>query len=344
MPGISTAHRLAAFFALGLLTSADCLATPEETPKPLSGETVRIVVSNAPGGGFDAYARMIAPHLARAIGATVIVENLPGAGGLLALNKVFAAPPDGHTLMLANGTGAALAQMLGEPAVRYDLAQFSHLGTISTAPWMWLVSPSLPVQSPAEALRRSEPMVWAATGPVDGPSDGAAFTCEAMKLGCRIVMGYRGSSDAALAVGRGEVDAIYLADNSALAYVKAGHARAIAAMGPERSRLFPEVPTIHEAARIESGGAWLLGFRTALENLGRIVIAPPGMPPERLDYLRTALRQALSEPALVAEGERTRRHIGYVDGETTKGRVETVLEHLTAEQRALVRHVVSKAQ
>ena len=344
MTRIAIACRLAAVIVSGLLASEHSLAASEETPKPLSGETVRVIVSNAPGGGFDAYARMIAPHLARAVGGTVIVENLPGAGGMLALNKLYAAPPDGRTLMVANGTGAALAQILGEPAVRYDLAQAGHLGTISTAPWMWLVSPSLPVHSPADALRRSVPMLWSATGPVDGPSDGAAFACEALKLACRIVIGYRGSSDAVLAVGRGEVDAIYLADNSALSYVNAGHARAIAAMGQERSRLFPQVPTIHEAARIASGGEWLLGFRKTLESLRRIVIAPPGMSGERLDYLRASLRQALAEPALVAEGERTRRHIGYVDGKTTQTNVVSVLERLTAEQRSLVRHVVSKAQ
>ena len=75
------------------------------------------------GGGFDAYARMIGPPLGKALDATVVVENQPGAGGIIALNRVAASPPDGLTMMIVDGTPAALGQLLGQENVRYDLAK-----------------------------------------------------------------------------------------------------------------------------------------------------------------------------------------------------------------------------
>src|SRR5215469_2480218 len=94
------------------------------------GKTVKIIVGYGPGGGYDVYARMIAPSLGRALGATVVVENQPGAGGLNALDKIYAAPPDGLQLMLVNGTAAAMAQLLGESSVRYDLGKVGDLGIV----------------------------------------------------------------------------------------------------------------------------------------------------------------------------------------------------------------------
>src|ERR1700692_3001493 len=86
-----------------------------------SGKTVRMVVGYGPGGGYDAYARMIAPHLSKVLGANVVVENQPGAGGLVALNRIYTAAPDGLTMMIVNGTGAALSQLSEQAGVRFDL-------------------------------------------------------------------------------------------------------------------------------------------------------------------------------------------------------------------------------
>src|SRR5258706_13448773 len=82
------------------------------------GKTVKMIVGYGPGGGYDVYARMLAPHLSKVLGATVVVENQPGAGGLNALDKLYAAPPDGLQLMLANGTPAAMPQLPAEPTAR----------------------------------------------------------------------------------------------------------------------------------------------------------------------------------------------------------------------------------
>jgi tripartite-type tricarboxylate transporter receptor subunit TctC len=76
------------------------------------GKTVRLVVGYGPGGGYDLYARLIAPAIGRALSATVVVVNQPGAGGLTALDRVYRAEPDGLTIMIVNGTPSALAQLV----------------------------------------------------------------------------------------------------------------------------------------------------------------------------------------------------------------------------------------
>src|SRR3954469_839578 len=109
---------LALAFTLGLATLASSAVAQDSEQAFFAGKTVRFVVGFGPGGGYDAYARMLAPYLSKNLGATVIVENRPGAGGLVALNGVYMAPPDGLTIMIVNGTGAAFSQLTDEKGAR----------------------------------------------------------------------------------------------------------------------------------------------------------------------------------------------------------------------------------
>ena len=102
-----------------------------------AGKTVRFVVGFGPGGGYDTYARMLAPYLSKTLGATVIVENRPGAGGLVALNGVYISPPDGLTMMIVNGTGAAFSQLTDQQGARYDLGKLGYVATLSAPPSLW---------------------------------------------------------------------------------------------------------------------------------------------------------------------------------------------------------------
>ena len=318
--------------------------TAEAEQAYFTGKTVRMIVGYGPGGGYDAYARMIAPYLGKFLGATILVENQPGAGGLIALNRIYAAPPDGLLMMLVNGTGAAMSQLTEQSGARFDLSRLNFLGTVTVSPRMWMVGPDLPIRTPQDAMTFDRKINWAASGPTDGSSDGASFTCEALKLQCRIVLGYGSSNLAALSVARGEMDSFYLYDTSADSYVKAGSGKVIAAMGRERSRFFPEIATIFEQVQLNADQQWLFDFRTALDNLGRILVAAPDTPPARLAYLRAALKASLTDPGLVAEAERTHRYINYLDAETTRRTAVTIVTGITPEQKKMVRDIVAKAR
>jgi tripartite-type tricarboxylate transporter receptor subunit TctC len=309
-----------------------------------AAKTIRLVVGYGPGGGYDAYARMIAPHLSKSLGASVVVENQPGAGGLVALNRLGTMPADGLTMMLVNGTGAALSQLTEQPGVRFDLAKFGYLGTVAASPWMWLVGPASTIRTPQDAIKLAKKINWAAGGPADGLSDGAAFTCEALALDCHVVLGYAGSNQAALAVTQGEMDAIYVSDTSAGNYAASGQQRAVAAMGRARSRFFPDTPTIFEALTLTADQQWLFEFRAKLEDLGRILLVPAGRSPPRLAYLQAAVKATLTAPDLVAEGEKSQRYINYLDAGTTFRNAQDVVSNITPEQRKRVQDILAKAR
>ncbi len=341
MTGVKQVLRAALVAGVALATGGAALAQ-DAGAAFYKGKTVRFTVGLGVGGGFDAYARMIAPYLSKELDTTVIVENLPGAGGLLALNQIATGPADGLRVLIVNGTPAALGQLLDQDNIRYDLTKVDHLGIISAYPWMWLMGPKTDVKTVADAMKPGVKIRWGGTGPSDGPADGAALTCHALKLDCQIVLGYKSSGDIALAMERGEMDGLYLSDSSAANYVKNGQAQAIAAMGHQRSALLPDVPTIFEQIKMTPDQEWWFSFRENLNDLGRILITTPGVPAERIAFLRAAVKKALTNPELMAEGEKTQRFVAYQPPEKALEMTRKVLSGVTPEQKKTIRDVVFK--
>ncbi len=325
--------------SLAALTAASVSARADEA-EFYKGKTVKMIVGFGPGGGYDAYARMLAPHLTKRLGATVVVENQPGAGSLVALNRLYAAPPDGIQMMLINGTAAALSQIVGVSAVRYDLGKMTHIATVSVSPWLWLAPKNNGLQSIGEARKVTKDILWGAGGPIDGMSDGAQVTCEALSLKCKVVLGYKGSNEVALAVARNEMDSVYVSDTSANNYVKAGDVRPLANMSRKRSRFFPDLPTVFETEKLSPEAEWLLDFHSSVQDLGRIIVLPPNMPAARLAYLSEAVKQMLTDREVVEEGEKSQRYIDYADSSVTTKNVDKVVNQLTPSQRERVRKIV----
>ena len=306
-----------------------------------AGKTVRMIVGSGVGGGYDVFSRLIAPHLAKTLGTTVIVENVPGAGGLVALNRLYVAPPDGLQISLSQGTMAAFAQLMGDQAARFDLAKFTYLATVGAPPGLWLVGPDSPIKEVQQAIDAKKKWRWASAGGTSGLGIGAAFTCEALKLDCHVVQGYKASSDAGLAVTRGEMDALYVPESSANNFVKARQNWALATISRTKSRFFQDRPTVFEAARIDPDRVWVLDFFANVEGLGRLLMAPPGIPPARLAYLQAAVKETLHSPQLIAEGERMERIIEYLDPATTHRNVAAIVSGVTPEQKARVLKILS---
>ena len=125
---------------LGLLPGCGGAAGTSDLDS-FKGKVVTIVTPHGAGGGFDIYARMIAPYLQKYLPeSTVVVDNITGAGGLLGRNKVFTAKPDGLTLGFSTGTGMLFAEWAGQEGVQYKMDQFTLLGRIFTEPHVMVVS------------------------------------------------------------------------------------------------------------------------------------------------------------------------------------------------------------
>ena len=304
------------------------------------GKVVRIVVGYGPGGGYDSYSRLMAPKLEKELGATVVVENRPGGGGLLALNQVYKAAGDGLTLMLVNGSAAGLGQITQRPGVRFDLSKLKYIARVAASPWVWMVGKNYPYKT-VEAIKASGKTVrWSASGKTDGISDGASATCEALGLKCKITIGYKGSKGSALAVIQGEADALFVSDTSANKYAQGGEMVPVAIMGRKKSVFFPNVKTIFDTVKLSDQQAWWIDFKANIERLGRIVVASPKTPNARVKELRTAFKNMLTDKKFVAFMNKKKRYISFLDGPSAAKLAMTVTSGLSKEKIKKVNNVL----
>jgi tripartite-type tricarboxylate transporter receptor subunit TctC len=328
--------------AASLLGAGQRSASAADSGKAFfQGRTVRLIVGYSPGGGYDVDAHLIAPYLTKYLGTTVIVDNEPGAGGLRALDELYVAPPDGLTIMIDKGNSATMAQLTKQAGVRYDLSKFSYLGGTGVSPDVWVVSPTLKVKTVSDVIGLGRTIRWAATGPMDGLSDGASIICEALKLPCKVIMGYSGTNDSALALRRGEMDALITNEASANSYVESKNVRALTTIARKRSRYFPDLPTIYEATKLTGDAKWWIDFRANTSILGRILIAPPGVPPQRLQALQDAVHKALTDPQLIADGAKTQHYIEYQDPASIKQTAVKLLNQASGSDRSKIDELVT---
>jgi tripartite-type tricarboxylate transporter receptor subunit TctC len=307
----------------------------------LKGETVRFLVGFSPGGGYDAYARMLAPYFEKATGATVVVENRPGGMGLTALNQLVRGKPDGLAMMMLNGEGAVIGQLVKQAGVAFDMTKVSLYGRVTDEQHLFLVRPGLP-DSLKEIVASGAKLKFSGTGRPDNLADYAAVVCEALQMNCQIITGYKGSKEAGLAVMNGEVDALTISEGSGAEYAQGGRAKIIAGIGHQRSQLAPNVPTLYEMFQLPPERKWWLDFRLTIKAFGRVVVGPPGLPPDRLAYLQRVWRDILNSPEVKAEGARTQRPINYQEPAQLERTVRELLEALPADKLKDVNEVLLK--
>jgi putative tricarboxylic transport membrane protein len=297
--------------ALAASLAAPRLARAETAADFYRGKTVRILVGSPPGGGYDIYARLVTPALAAKLGATVLVENKDGNGGLAALATLLTRPADGLTIMNGSAEAAIISQMLGRPGAIWDVTKLNWLAKMASAPKLWFVGKDARYQSIGAALQ-ADPLTWSATGPADDISDVQATISYVLGLKSKIVTGYRGSGDMSLAVIRNEVDSGLLSADSALQHI--GEIKPLAVFGAKRWPHLPDVPTLSEAAALPADKTWIVTLREQIGEAQRAMVAAPAVPADRVDYLRGVFAEVLTDPAVLEEGAKTNREIDYMSG------------------------------
>jgi tripartite-type tricarboxylate transporter receptor subunit TctC len=275
------------------------------------GKTVRILVGSPPGGGYDVYARLVAPALGQKLGATVLVENKDGNGGLAALATLLVRPADGLTIMNGSAEAAIISQMLARPGATWDVNKLNWLAKMATAPKLWFAGKQSRISSVADAMK-AERLTWSATGPADDISDVQATISYVLGLKSKIVTGYRGAGDMSLAVIRNEVDSGLLSADSALPRI--AEIKPLALFGARRWKHLPDVPTLSEAATLPADKTWIVALREQIGEAQRALVAAPEVPADRVDCLRAAFAAVLTDPAVLEEGAKTNREIEYMSG------------------------------
>jgi tripartite-type tricarboxylate transporter receptor subunit TctC len=279
--------------ALPALLAAAALAAPR-IARSQGGRPIRLVVPYAPGGTSDIVARLVAPPMQAALGQSVIVENRPGAGSLLATEMVIRAPADGTTLMLADTpltTVATMQAAAGRPAPYDPVRDLTAITQLGTAPAVLFGSAALPVRNLSELLA----MARARPDTVSVASSGVGSTTHLMAelligmAGAKIAhVPYRGGGPALQDVAAGNVQATFLAWASGAALVQAGQVRPLGVAAPRRLPDLPDVPTLRE-----QGMDLVASFWWGL-------VGPAGLPPPMVAQLLQAATEAVNAPEVGA--------------------------------------------
>ncbi len=250
--------------------------------------TITLVIPYPPGGGNDVMGRSVAEKMSKTLGQSIVVENRAGAGGSIATRQVARAAPDGYTLVLG-GTGTLAVNPTLYENVGYDPRKdFAPVGLIGTGQLILVLNPNVPAKTIPEliALAKQEPgkLSYASSG-VGSGIHLAAVLFEQMAGIALTHVPYRGTAPALTDLIGGHVQIFFSSLPPAVAIAKEGKVRPLAVTGPSRSAVFPDLPTVSEAA--------LPGYEAVL-HYG--IVAPAGTPKPIIDKLSAALREAVNSP------------------------------------------------
>lgn len=272
-------HRRSLLAASLALPSAALAAGPGGYPN----RPVRLIAPFPPGGGVDLTARLLAEPLTQELGQSVVVENRGGAGGVIGVEAMSRAAPDGYTLSL-DGAGTITAG----PHLRrlpYEAMQLTHITRLVRMPFIVAVRTDLPANTLAEFidLAKRQELRYASGGL--GTSQHLTGELFNQMAGIRMVhVPYRGTGPALNDLVAKVVD-VYFGDPATLSVVNGGNARAIAVTSPQRWALLPDTPAVAEAVP---------GYES--ENWYGLA-APPGLPPELRDFIHAAVTKVMRAPA-----------------------------------------------
>ena len=287
------------------------------------GETLTFVVSYGPGGGYDAIARMTAPYLEKELGATVIVENQDGAGGLLAANRVYTAEPDGLTFGFFSGQGLIGSVLGGSAGASFDPEKFTYIGRVAKDPRVLTVGATSGFTT-IEDVRSGKPVRFASSGPGGSENIDATVLFPILGINGEMIAGYKGSADTELAVTTGDTDATSGTLGTRLAPIESGDHLPVLVIGRERAKELPDTPALLEL-QLDPDKRALAEAHTQLQEVGRAVLAPPDVPEDCATQLENAFAAAASNPELLKQFEEADQQIDFLAGAELKQVVQSVL-------------------
>lgn len=293
---------------------------------------VRLLIGSGAGGGYDAYARLAAPYLSKYLPGNppVVVENVPGGGGLKLANYMAQiAPRDGSTIAITNRNliAAPLLKMVEPGNVQYDAAKLVWLANLNTDVSFLIVRAATGVTS-IDDLRKRE-LIVGSTTPTDNNGIFPYIANNLLGTHFKVVTGYPSSSELALAMDRGEIDGVvgfswsslqvqrpdWLRDHTILLLLQLGLVPLAEA---------PDVPLLLDFAKTDKDRKALKLLAT-LNTLGRPFFGPPQLSAEVQAAWRNAFAQVAKDDAFVAAAEREKLDVTFTDGATLQQTIQQVI-------------------
>lgn len=308
-------------------------STPALAEDFYRGKTIRFVVGVAAGGGYDTYARAVARHISRHIpgNPATVVENMTGAGGLVAANYIYKqARPDGLTMAMFNNS-LVVQKGLGDPRIRIDFRKLGWIGAPSVGAPVCMVMGFTALKTLDEVLKYKKPLKVGATRAGSTGYDLPLILNKTMGTNFDVVSGYTGTATTRVALQRRELEAFCSQWESMRVTARA----MLDAAGGDKLIPFiisekwedPEVkdlPLFKEVIKDPKQYAIYRAWGSQME-FQRPFSVPPGTPKERIAILRQGLAGTLKDPALLAEAEKSKLIITPVSGEKTEGLVDEIL-------------------
>ncbi|MCB1396880.1 MAG: tripartite tricarboxylate transporter substrate binding protein [Rhodobacter sp.] len=272
-------------------------------------QTITLVAPYAPGGVVDMVARLLQPGLEEALGQTVVVENRPGAGGMVGSTSVFRAAPDGYTILLTTNAVMSLNPLIFEEASYDPLADSTPVSIVTTQDL------GIAVRSDFEAQTLDELVTLSGQG--DGFTFGAAGAPQQIvgavltkDTGANLIyIPYNSVGDTLNDLLGGHIDVTIATLPSLMPHVQSGALRLLATSGAERSPQFPDTPTISETLEGMTTGTWLA------------VVMPPNTPDDILGTVYTALMQVLHNDEVRGRLEATNQTVVATSPEEARARI-----------------------
>src|SRR5688572_2102681 len=318
--------RIGAITVLWLLA---CLgnAAAQSTDDFYRGKQLKLVVGTSSGQDYDLWARLIGRHITRHIPGqpSLIVENMPGAGHIVATNHLFnLAPRDGTTIgMVSRGmTDAAIMKVRN---IRFEPGRFNWLGSPEVNHRVMFVSAAAGIATIADLFERE--LIVGAPGGGQGVTAAPLLLKNLIGLKLKIVTGYRSPGEVVLAVTRGEVGSLVTTVGGPVSarrqWVADGKMRVLFNMEPERVPWL-EAPTIFDVAKTQEQRQ-VLTFFAGNTRLGRPLMAPPDVPAARVALLRRAFDATMRDPAFLKEAETMGFEVSPQTGEAIAVQVAAAL-------------------
>jgi tripartite-type tricarboxylate transporter receptor subunit TctC len=284
------------------------------------GKTISIVVGTKAGDVYDLYPRLLAEFWTKHIpgNPNIIVQNVPGAASLIAANQVYnVAKADGLTLA-AIYPALYFDQLIKKPEVKYDWAKWNWLGSPVKSNHLLYMRADTPYKSVDDVRQATTPPKCGATGIASTGYYMPKLMEEVLNTKFDIVSGYVSGQDIDLAVERGELQCraftitAYFAREPFISWRKRNFTNVLIQTGTQRDARIKDSPTIYELMdkyRVSDASRALAKVILASGDFGRPIVAPPGVPADRVKVLRDSFDKVIKEPALLAEAERRRLEI-----------------------------------
>ncbi len=311
-------------------------AANEAAAAYFKGKTITLIAPDNPGGGFDMYARTLAPALSKYLGATVNVENVNGAGTLVGTNQMAASSPNGLTLGIVDTGGDIENLIQKKPGENFDLTKLSWIGQAGYAPNVLITSPSTGVTTFSQLLSIKTPVKVLSQGRGMGDMFDRVFF-EAFNIPHKLVTGFAATAELKQGFLAGEGHYLFEDIPALLTLLDGGQAKALVVTSeptlPKLKQAVKNAITINQAL---SSGSLTSAEKAAVNEAESLIelsydfSGPPGIPAARLAVLQSAFRKAMSDPSTIAEANKESIPLGYVTGQKLASQVSSAVKQGSA--------------